>query len=101
MLKYWNDGKKLLNYHWIILLMQERQNLSTIYISHFITSKRQWGRSRTSVGWLQKKPVMPLEAFYTEGLFAISRINGTANLLVTGARTAECCQKAAGSAWPK
>lgn len=47
---------------------------------------------------IAKKPVMPLEAFYTEGLFAISRINGTANLLVTGARTAECCQKAAGSA---
>jgi len=39
-----------------------------------------------------------LRLIYAGGLSAISRINGTANLLVTGARTADCCQKAAGSA---
>lgn len=44
------------------------------------------------------EPVISLEAYLYQRTLAISRINGTANLLVTGARTADGCQKAAGSA---
>lgn len=41
------------------------------------------------------KSVMSLGVYLYQRTFAISRINGTANLLVTEARTADCCQKAA------
>lgn len=65
-------------------------------VSH---SNRQPVRNRTSLGQVvATKSVMSLEAYLYQRTFAISRISGAANLLVTKARTADCCQKAAVSA---